>query len=84
MAFCHLQENFEINMVKKLMDTATGIDAAKTASKRVVQKITEATGDLIGNKIADKITSVGKLKSKEKVDETNERQEIYLPPGKRQ
>ena len=84
MAFCHLQENFEINMIKKLMDTATGIDAAKTASKRVVQKITEATGDLIGNKIADKITLVGKLKIKEKVDETNERQEIYLPPGKRQ
>ena len=64
------------------MDTATETDAAKTASERVVQKITEATGDLIGNKIADKITSVGKTKSKEKVDETNERQEIYLPPGK--
>ena len=44
---------------KKLMDNATktGIDAAKTASKRVVQKIAEASGDLIGNKIADKITS---------------------------
>ena len=42
---------------KKLMDTATktGIDAAKTASKRVVQKTTEATVDLIGNKIADKL-----------------------------
>ena len=51
---------------KKLMDTATktGIDAAKTASKRVVQKTAEATGDLIGNKIADKITSVGKPKEK--------------------
>ena len=37
------------------MDTATkaGIDAAKTASKRVAQKTAEATGDLIGNKIAD-------------------------------
>ena len=36
---------------KKLMDTATktGIDAAKTTSKRVVQKTAEATGDLIGN-----------------------------------
>ena len=35
MTFCHLQENLEINMVKKLMTTATktGIDAAKTASK---------------------------------------------------
>ena len=32
---------------KKLMDTAakTGIDVTKTASKRVVQKTTEATGD---------------------------------------
>ena len=42
---------------KKLMDmmdttTKTGINAAKTASKRVVRKTAEATGDLIGNKIA--------------------------------
>ena len=39
---------------KKLMDTTTktGINAAKTASKRVVRKTAEATGDLIGNKIA--------------------------------
>ena len=45
---------------KKLTDTATktGIDAAETASKRVVQKTAEVTGDLIGNKIADKITSI--------------------------
>ena len=37
---------------KKLMDTATktGIDAAKTTSKRMVKKTAEATGDLIGNK----------------------------------
>ena len=46
---------------KKLMDTATkiGIDASKTASKRLAQKTAEARGYLIGNKIADKITSVG-------------------------
>ena len=44
---------------KKLMDTVKKIDAAKTTSKRVVQKTAEATGDLIGNKIADKITLVG-------------------------
>ena len=45
---------------KKLMDTAkkTGIDPAKTASKKVVQKTAEATGDLIGKKLADKITSI--------------------------
>ena len=41
---------------KKLMDTATkiGADVTKTASERVVQKPAEATGDLTGNKIADK------------------------------
>ena len=32
----------------------------------MVQKTAQATGDLIENKIADKITSVGKTKSKEK------------------
>ena len=65
------------------MDTATktGIDAAETSSKRVVPKTTEATGDLIGNKIADKITSLGKTKSKES---EKEEQEIYIPPEKRQ
>ena len=56
---------------KKLMDTATktGIDAAKIASKRVVQKTAKATRDLIKNKIADKTTSLGKTKSKEKEKE---------------
>ena len=50
------------------MDTATktGIDAAKAAPKRVVQKNTEATGDLIEHKIAHKITSIGKRKEKTK------------------
>ena len=71
---------------KKLIDTATkiGIDAAKTVSKRVVQKTAEVAGDLIGNKIADKMTSAGKTKTKEKEDEKNKRQEFYIPPEKRQ
>ena len=49
---------------KKLMYTATktGTHAAKTASKRVVQKTAEATGYLIGDKIVDKITSLSKTK----------------------
>ena len=45
--------------------TKTGMNAAKTASKRVFQKTAEATGDLIGNKMADKITSIGKPKEEE-------------------
>ena len=66
MVFCHLQKTFGNKCGKKLMDTATktGMDAAKTASKRVVQKTAEATGDLIGNEIADKITSIGEPKEK--------------------
>ena len=68
---------------KKLMDTATktGIDAAKIVSKQVVKKNAEATGDLIRNTIANEITSLGKTKSKEKEDK---RQDIYIPPEKRQ
>ena len=50
------------------MDTAikAGIDAAKTASKRVFQKLTEGTGDLTGNKRAEEITSAEKTKNKGK------------------
>ena len=64
------------------MDTATkaGMDVAKTASKRAVQKTAEATGDLIGNKKADEITSIGKPKEKEKTKET---EEIDIPPEKK-
>ena len=53
---------------KKLMDSTskTGMDASKTAFKRVVQKTAQAAGDLIGNKIVDKITSIGKPKEKKK------------------
>ena len=65
---------------KKLMDTETktGIDAAKSASKRLVQKTAEATGDLIENEIAHKITTIGKSKEK-----TKEIEEIYIQPQKR-
>ena len=65
------------------MNTAkkSGINAAKTTSKRVVQKTAEAAGDLIGNKIADKITSTDKPKEKEK---TKEIEEIHIPSEKRQ
>ena len=50
-----------INPTKK-----QGSEFAKTAGKRVVQKSAGATGDLIGNKIADKITSLGKSKKQRK------------------
>ena len=54
-------------------------DAIKTASKRAIQKTTEATGDLIGNKIADKITVVSKKKSS-KASQNNET-EVHVERG---
>ena len=40
-------------------------EAIKTASKRTIQKTAEAAVDLIGNKIAENITSVSEIRSKE-------------------
>ena len=47
---------------QKHLDSAkkSTTDVIKTASKRAIRKTAEATGDLIGNEIADKITSVPK------------------------
>ena len=44
---------------QKLVDSAKkfATDAIKIASKRAIQKTAGATGDLIGNKIAEKITA---------------------------
>ena len=49
---------------QKLLDSAkkSTTDAIKTVSKRAIQKTTD---DLIGNKIAHKITSISKKSSKE-------------------
>ena len=62
----------------KLLDSAkkTTTDAVKTAQKRAIQKTAEATRDLIGNKIADKITSVSKKSSHNNNSNNNEDLEI--------
>ena len=54
-------------MWSKRLDSAkkSATDAIKTISKRAIQKTAEAAGDLIGNKFADKITSVSKKSPKE-------------------
>ena len=53
-------KNLGNKYIQKPLDTAkkSTTDAIKTASKRPIQKTAEATGDLISNEIADKITSV--------------------------
>ena len=52
---------------QKRLDSAkkSTTDVIKTISKRAIQKTAETTGDLIGNKIADKITNVSRKSAKE-------------------
>ena len=82
--------NFNSKYGKKLTDTAikTGKDFATTAGKKIVHKSAEATGDLIGNKIADKITSISKKLCDEELPSTETNNEIpkerYNSPKKRQ
>ena len=54
------------------------------ASKKVIQKATEATGDLIGNKIADKITSISKKPVKDEDVEIAAHKKRYILPEERQ
>ena len=59
----------------------------KTASKRAIQKKEEATGDLTGYKIVDKIASTSKkiLKELSSNEVNNEiRKERYISPQERQ
>ena len=58
----NIGKNLSDEYSKKLLDTSkkSTTDAIKTVSKRVIQKTAKATGDLVRNKIADKITNVSK------------------------
>ena len=49
-----MSNKYSRKILDKSMDA--GKDFPKIAGKKVLTKIAEATGDLIGNKIADKIT----------------------------
>ena len=86
--------NKGISASKRIKDTASKIiqskygkvlknqrsEFGKIAVKKIVQKSAEATGELIGSRIADKITS---LKVKEKPKEVvEEEEEIIILPKK--
>ena len=56
---------------KKILDNSisAGKDFAKIAGKKILTKSAEATGDLIGNEIADRITKITRIKNKNKIIE---------------
>ena len=65
--FLFFARNLNNKYGQKLADCAkkSATDAFKIASKRAIQKPAEATGDLIGNKISDKVTSYSKKPANE-------------------
>ena len=91
--FMSFARNFSDKYSKSLMDK--GIDVpktfVKTAGKKILIETAKATGDLIGNKIADKITAKSSLKdvtsaSKKSHDEVINGipKERYISPKERQ
>ena len=78
-------KNLSNKYIEKLLDIAekSETDAIKATSKREIQKTSEATGDLIGNKTADKITNISKNFSRELHSQNNEaNDEIEIPKEK--
>ena len=58
----------------------TGLDALKTACKKVVHKAAEATSKFLGNKITDVVARL----YDDKIVKTKPVEEIYIPPEKRE
>ena len=72
---------------KNILDNSisAGKDVSKIAGKKVLTKSAEATGDMIGNKIADRITKSTRNKEQKEDDRImEETQELIIPPEKRE
>ena len=65
---------------KKTLDNSlsAGKDFAKIAGKKVLTKSAEATGDMTGNKIADRITKSTRNKVQKEDDRIMEETQEYL------
>ena len=84
----NISKNISSKYSQKLLDLAkkSPTDALKNDSTRAIQKTAEATVDLIGNKIAHKITRVSNTSAKNN-PETNEEEilrERYMSQKLRQ
>ena len=84
----NISKNLSSKYSQKRIDHAkqSATDVFETASKRVIQKTTEATDNLIRNKIADKITRVSKTFPKNNLEANEEDilREKYILPELRQ
>ena len=73
--------------VRKILDKSmdAGKYFSKVARKKVLHKSAEATGEIIGNKIADRITRSSRNKAQKEDDRImEETQELIITPAKRE
>ena len=80
--FMCFARNFNDKYSKSLMDLS--ITFVKTAGKKILKETAKATGDLIGNKIADKITAKPSKKSHDDEVINGIPKERYISPKERQ
>ena len=74
-----MSNKYGTKILDKSMDA--GKDFAKIAGKKVFNKSAEATGAMIGNKIADRITRSSRNKAQKEDNRImEETQEILIPP----
>ena len=85
--FMSFAKNIGSKYGRKILDKRidAGNDFAKIAGKKVLHKSAEATGEMIGNKVADRITRSSRNKVQKEDDRImEETQERYIPPEKRE
>ena len=85
----NISNNLSGKCSQKLIDHAkkSETDVLVTSSKRVIQKTDQATGDLIGNKIANTITKSSQDNNSETVTNEHDKEipkEKYASPEERQ
>ena len=86
----NISKNLGGKYSQKLLAKQSAIDALKTSSKRVIQKAAEATDDLVGNKIDERITKDSKTSQQNNSETvTNEHdneipKERYISPEETQ
>ena len=83
----YVGKNMSNKYGRKILDKNidAGKDFAKIAGKKVLHKSAEATREIIGNKVADRITRSSRNKAQKGDDRImEETQEIYIPSEKRE
>ena len=84
----NVSDKYSPKFLDNAKQSATG--AFRTASKRVIQRTAEATDDLLGNKIAERITKISKKlqqNNSEAVTTEHDKEipkERYMSPEERQ